>query len=387
MKILAISTSSNTASVALLEDDKCIQELNIINEKTHSEKLMPLIDELFKNNKVTLSDIGLIACDNGPGSFTGIRIGVATVKAMAEAKNIPVVSCSSLEGLAYNVTGFDYICSLIDARNNQVYLRFRTTIGGYYNPDVLMRICEVADKYNAKIKLTSREEIEIQEIDLCDVEDIVGEFEDDEVLINGTEGPLFRSIMACPGSEHCNLGLVDTNELAEEIEKNYAEKPANYKFKMGITGCPNRCLAVTTTDFGINGVKTPETKENCNGCGRCQDVCKVDAIEVRGDTSIINYGICVGCGKCIGACPNDAKGVKFEGYSLYIGGKGGRETIIGHQVYAKTKSEIYDTLEAVFEVYNDLSIKPQKERLAHTIKRVGDLDFFNKVEEYKRNNL
>jgi len=121
MKILAISTSSNTASVALLEDDKCIQELNIINEKTHSEKLMPLIDELFKNNKVTLSDIGLIACDNGPGSFTGIRIGVATVKAMAEAKNIPVVSCSSLEGLAYNVTGFDYICSLIDARNNQVY--------------------------------------------------------------------------------------------------------------------------------------------------------------------------------------------------------------------------------------------------------------------------
>lgn len=55
------------------------------------------------------------------GSFTGIRIGVATVKALSEAKNIPVVSCSSLEGLAYNVTGFDYICSIIDARNNQVY--------------------------------------------------------------------------------------------------------------------------------------------------------------------------------------------------------------------------------------------------------------------------
>jgi len=121
MKTLAISTSSNIASVALLENDKCIQELNICNEKTHSEKLMPLIDELLKNNNITLSDISLIACDNGPGSFTGIRIGVASVKAMAEAKNIPVVSCSSLEGLAYNVNGFDYICSLIDARNNQVY--------------------------------------------------------------------------------------------------------------------------------------------------------------------------------------------------------------------------------------------------------------------------
>ena len=121
MKILAISTSSSVASVALLEDDKLIQELNINNERTHSEKLMPLIDEILTNNNIKLADIGLIACDNGPGSFTVIRIGVATVKALAEAKNIPVVACSSLEGLAYNVSGFDYVCSLIDARNNQVY--------------------------------------------------------------------------------------------------------------------------------------------------------------------------------------------------------------------------------------------------------------------------
>lgn len=269
------------------------------------------------------------------------------------------------------------------ARNNKVYVRFRTTIGGYYNPETLMKVCEVADKYNAKIKLTSREEVEIQDVDLCDVEELVGEFEDDEILINGTEGPLFRSIMSCPGEEHCNLGLIDTNELAREIEENYAEKPANYKFKMGITGCPNRCLAVTTTDFGINGIKIPKTADNCNGCGRCQDVCKVDAIEVRGDTSITNYGICVGCGKCVKACPNDAKKVKFEGYSIFIGGKGGRETIVGRQLNVKTKQEVYDTLDAVFEIYNELSIKPQKERLAHTIKRVGDLYFFNRVEKYK----
>lgn len=121
MKILAISTSSNTASVALLEDNICIQELNICNEKTHSEKLMPLVDNLLKTNNITLSNINLLACDIGPGSFTGIRIGVSSVKAMSEVKNIPIVSCTSLEGLAYNVTGFDYICSLIDARNNQVY--------------------------------------------------------------------------------------------------------------------------------------------------------------------------------------------------------------------------------------------------------------------------
>ena len=121
MKILAVSTSSNNCSVALLEDDKCIKELNICNEKTHSEKFLPLIDELLSDTGTSLSDIKLIAVDNGPGSFTGIRIGIATIKAIAEFRNIPVVACSSLEGLAYNVQNADYICSLIDARNNQVY--------------------------------------------------------------------------------------------------------------------------------------------------------------------------------------------------------------------------------------------------------------------------
>lgn len=91
MITLAISTSSNNASVALLENDICIKELNIINEKTHSEKLMPLIDELFSKTRLTLSDVNLIACDNGPGSFTGLRIGIATVKALAEVKEIPVI--------------------------------------------------------------------------------------------------------------------------------------------------------------------------------------------------------------------------------------------------------------------------------------------------------
>lgn len=86
MIILAISTSSSNASVSLLEDDKLIKELNISDQRTHSEKLMPLIEELFKTTNLQLSQVNLIACDIGPGSFTGIRIGVASVKAMAEAK-------------------------------------------------------------------------------------------------------------------------------------------------------------------------------------------------------------------------------------------------------------------------------------------------------------
>ena len=120
MLTLAISTSSKICSVALLEDDKPIKELNIDNLKTHSENLVPLIDELFKGTNKNVSKLDLIACDVGPGSFTGIRIGISTVKAIAEVKQIPVVSCTSLETLSYNVNS-SLICSLIDARNNQVY--------------------------------------------------------------------------------------------------------------------------------------------------------------------------------------------------------------------------------------------------------------------------
>jgi len=122
MLILAVSTSSNTCSVSILEDEKCIKELNILNQRTHSENLMPLIEKLFKETKFSLKDINIIACDNGPGSFTGIRIGISTVKAMAEAMGIPVITSSSLEALSYNTEDTcDYIVSLIDARNNQVY--------------------------------------------------------------------------------------------------------------------------------------------------------------------------------------------------------------------------------------------------------------------------
>ena len=120
MLTLAISTSSKICSVALLEDDKPIKELNIDNLKTHSENLVPLIDELLKKTNKKASEIDLIACDVGPGSFTGIRIGISTAKAIAEVNQIPVVSCTSLEGLSYNVEE-NTICSLIDARNNQVY--------------------------------------------------------------------------------------------------------------------------------------------------------------------------------------------------------------------------------------------------------------------------
>lgn len=151
MLILAISTSSNTCSVSLLENEECIEELNIINQKTHSENLMPLIDKLFKKTNRLLEDVNLIACDNGPGSFTGIRIGVSTVKAIAEVMQIPVISVSSLEALSYNVNKENTnIVSLIDARNNQVYagiFNYKHEIIEQYLADDIEKIKKILNNY------------------------------------------------------------------------------------------------------------------------------------------------------------------------------------------------------------------------------------------------
>lgn len=124
MKILAIDTSSKNATVAIAEDEKKLIELNNADEKTHSQKLMPMIDEAFKKTNLSLDDINLIACCLGPGSFTGVRIGIATAKAFADSKNILAVGVNSLEELAYNLNTTGNICALIDAGHDNVYAGF-----------------------------------------------------------------------------------------------------------------------------------------------------------------------------------------------------------------------------------------------------------------------
>lgn len=124
MKILAIDTTSEVCGVAILDDENLIVENSLCNGLTHSENLMPLVKEALENSKLDLKNIELIACCTGPGSFTGIRIGVASVKAIAEVNNLKVAEVTSLESLAKNIKNNSSTkVSLIDARNNQCYLR------------------------------------------------------------------------------------------------------------------------------------------------------------------------------------------------------------------------------------------------------------------------
>lgn len=122
MKILALDTSGLVASAAIVDNGKTIAEYTLNYKLTHSQTIMPMIDEIVKMTETDLSTIDYIACAAGPGSFTGLRIGAATAKGLAHGLNIPIIPVPTLEALAYNIFGTDkFICPVMDARRQQVY--------------------------------------------------------------------------------------------------------------------------------------------------------------------------------------------------------------------------------------------------------------------------
>ena len=122
MKVLAIDSSGLTASVAVVEDSRTIAEYTVDYKKTHSQTLLPMIDEVAKMTELDLSDIDAIAVSGGPGSFTGLRIGSATAKGLGLALDKPLIHVPTVDGLAYQVYGCgDIICPIMDACRNQVY--------------------------------------------------------------------------------------------------------------------------------------------------------------------------------------------------------------------------------------------------------------------------
>ncbi len=122
MNILAIDSTTKKAAVALmLNDTTYVKEID--NEITHSEKLLPLVDEVLNENNVKVKDMDLLACTLGPGSFTGVRIGIATVKALAKVLDKKILGVTSLKLMALNHldTNHKYILSTLDAKNTRVY--------------------------------------------------------------------------------------------------------------------------------------------------------------------------------------------------------------------------------------------------------------------------
>ncbi len=122
MRIFAVDTSAKSASAAVTENGEIKGEFFINTMLTHSETLMPMTDALLKSTRLSLSDIDCLAVNTGPGSFTGLRIGIAAIKGMAFAVKKPCIAVSTLESMAYNLSEPDTVlCAVMDARCNQVY--------------------------------------------------------------------------------------------------------------------------------------------------------------------------------------------------------------------------------------------------------------------------
>lgn len=122
MRILGLDSSGLVASVAVVEEDNMLAEYTVNYKKTHSQTLLPMLDEIARLIELDLNTIDAIAVAAGPGSFTGLRIGSATAKGLGLALDKPLISVPTVDGLAYNLYGCrNMVCPLMDARRNQVY--------------------------------------------------------------------------------------------------------------------------------------------------------------------------------------------------------------------------------------------------------------------------
>ena len=122
MKVLGIESASLTASAAIWQDDMVIAEYTVNHKKTHSQTLLPMIDEIVRMTETDLKTLDAIAVSGGPGSFTGLRIGAATAKGLGLALEKPLIHVPTLDAMAYEHFGTDrLICPMLDARRAQVY--------------------------------------------------------------------------------------------------------------------------------------------------------------------------------------------------------------------------------------------------------------------------
>lgn len=153
MKILALDSSGIVASVAIVQDDTLLAEYTVNYKKTHSQTLLPMLDEVAKMTELDLNTIDAIAVAAGPGSFTGLRIGSATAKGLGLALDKPLVAVPTVEALAYNLYDVPgLICPIMDARRSQVYTgiyRFEDHSLAAVEEQMAVSITELLEKLNA----------------------------------------------------------------------------------------------------------------------------------------------------------------------------------------------------------------------------------------------
>lgn len=171
MRILALDTSTMNSTVTIMEDGKIIADYSLNQEKTHSESLVPMIDQVLQGLNLSIRDIDLIAPSIGPGSFTGLRIGLTVAKTLAQFTEMKIVGISTLEALARGVKSDDLIIPLIDARGKRVFA------GGYlggekYFEEGLFDIDKLLENLSGKLEELKKDNRDLKLIFLGEASEI-----------------------------------------------------------------------------------------------------------------------------------------------------------------------------------------------------------------------
>ena len=247
--------------------------------------------------------------------------------------------------------------------------------GGKVPADKLSRIQEVANKYGrGEIRLTARQGIEIPWIEFRKIEAARRELIEAGLSL-GACGPRFRAVTACPGSQVCKLGLINSQEFSARIDKEFGGRLLPHKFKVSVSGCPNGCAKPSENELGFMGIVEPELDpQACNGCGLCADICKESALSMQNGKPRRSSERCILCGNCIQSCPTGAWKTKRMGYAVFVGGKMGRHPVLGEKIADFVDEDMgIEIIEMCLDLYKREGCR--RERFCDLIHRVG-LDRF-----------
>ena len=261
---------------------------------------------------------------------------------------------------------------IIGQKQKDYYLIRLRTVGGGMTAEELSVVAQVSNKYGrGQVHLTTRQAVEIHNIHVDDLQSACEELEQNGIVL-GVCGPRGRGIVACPGSATCTSGIIETKELAADLDAIYFRQQAPHKFKIGVSGCPNNCSKPVENDVGVMGGVLPGwDKEACISCRLCLSICPAEAIEERGSEFVLDRDACIYCGLCIRNCPSSAWTARKTGYTLYLGGTMGKKPRLGTKAKAliESKEELLRYIRRTFDFY--LAQGRKKERFGHTLDRIG----------------
>lgn len=265
-------------------------------------------------------------------------------------------------------------------QKNNFSLRL-AVVGGNLTSKNLQKIAEVAEKFgDGHVHLTSRQSIEIPFIKLDDIEEVKEELAKGDCK-PGACGPRVRTVTACQGNQVCPSGNIDSNHIAQELDKRYFARELPHKFKFGVTGCQNNCLKAEENDVGIKGAMTVSWKEDaCIQCGVCEKACRTGAITIQDGKVSVEESKCNFCGRCAKACPTDAWDTQ-TGYLVSFGGLFGNRIHKGEELLPVITSEetLFRVTDAAIQFFDDHA--NPSERFQYTIERVGIDKFKETLKE------